>query len=338
MAFSFSRNERIYLQTETTFGVIPNTGGTATLSGADACRHIRASLVPEVELLVRPDKTGTRTATPGVAGRRSGRWSVEMSLAASGTAGVVPDCDPILVALFGQAATIQSGVSVTYNLADTVRSFTLWRFRTPSSVMQQVAFGCVVNEATFRLGENVATWSASGECKWVLDSVNFASTDSEGRGGLTAFPSEPSNPVTNGNSIAGFTGSITFDGVALASIREATLRIVTGNAVVRDTFGKYYGDTVEGDLRNVTLAFSLYDNDETGPANLYQKAISKTPVDVIIEIGTVAANRWRFTVKGVQLVAPELNDDQRRWVATFGESAAHGSSLTALDEISLRIY
>ncbi|MFN3323417.1 MAG: phage tail tube protein [Bryobacteraceae bacterium] len=337
MAVSFSRNERIYLQKEAAFGVIPNTGGTASVSGSNCCRHIKASLMPDVALLVRPDKTGSRTATAGVAGRKTGRWSVEMSLAASGAAGVVPDCDPILAALFGADATVNAGVSVNYALADVIKSFTFWRFRTPAAVMQQVAFGCVVNEATFNLGQDIAQWSASGECIWVPDSVNFASTDTEGKGGLTAFPVEPANPVTNGGIIAGFTGQATFDGNVLANIRTATLKIVTGNAIVKDTFGAYYGTSAEGDLRNVSLSFGVYDDDAAETTNLYQKAISKTPINITLQIGTVTGNKWTFTVNGVQLAVPSLDDGQRRWSATFGDSQASGSSVTALDEVALTI-
>jgi hypothetical protein len=337
MSYAFSRNERIYLQKETAFGTIPNTGGTASVSGSSACRHVKASLTPEVALLVRPDKTGARTATAGVAGRKIGKWSVEMSLAANGAAGVVPDCDPLLVALFGADATINAGVSVSYALADVVKSLCLWRFRTPAAVMQQVAFGAVLNEATFNLGQDIASWSASGECMWVLDSVNFSGTDATGKGGLTAFPSEPASPVTNGGIIAGFTGQATFDGNVLANIRTATLKITTGNSIVKDTFGSYYGTTPEGDMRAVALSFGIYDDDASGTTNLYQKAISKSPINVTLQIGTVTGSKWTFTIKGIQLAVPSLDDGQRRWSASFGDSQASGSSITALDEVALTI-
>jgi hypothetical protein len=331
MAFALSRNERVYLAKETVFGQ------AAALSGTDACRHIRCTLTPEVQMLVRPDKTGSRTATPGISGRRSGRWSLEMSLAASGTPGVVPDCDPLLVALFGAEATVVPDTSVTYTLSDAIKTFTLGRYRTPASVMQQLAVGCVVNEATFQLGQDVATWSASGACKWIIDSVTFASLDAEGKSGLSAFPAEPSNPQTSGGIIAGFTGQATFDGNVLANIRTATLRIQTGNDIVRDTFGKFYGDSTEGDLRAVSLQFSLYDQDDAGTTNLYQKALSKTPIDVILQIGTAAGSKWTFTLAGVQLAFPDLDDGQRRWAANFGDSPASGTSISSLDEITLTI-
>ena len=72
MSFSYSANARIYLQKETTFGTIPNTSGTATLAGSNACRHISCKLTPNVALLVRPDKTGSRTKSQGAAGRKIG--------------------------------------------------------------------------------------------------------------------------------------------------------------------------------------------------------------------------------------------------------------------------
>lgn len=331
MAFSLSRNERLYINPEATLGTIP------AFTGADACRHIKATLVPDVALLVRQDKTGSRTRTPGVAGRKTGKWTVEMSLAANGAAGVVPDCDPLLQAVFGQAATVNAGTSVSYALSDAIQSFAMASYRTPASVMQRIAFGCVVQDATFNLGQDIATMSVNGECLWVLDSVNFAATDTVGKGGLASFPVEPSSPVTNGGIIAGFTGQATFDSNVLANIRTATLKIGTGNDIVKDTFGAYYGTTTEGDLRNVTLSFSLYDDDTTGTTNLYQKAISKTPINVTLQIGTVTGSKWTFTITGIQLAVPNLDDGQRRWSASFGDSQASGSSLTALDEVALLI-
>ena len=337
MAYAFSRNERVYLQKETAFGTIPNTGGTASVSGSNACRHVKTSLVPDVALLVRPDKTGSRTQTVGVAGRKLGKWSLDMSLAANGAAGVVPDCDPLLVALFGADATISTGVSVSYALADVVKSLCLWRFRTPAAVMQQMALGAVVSDATFNLGQDIASWTMNGEALWVLDSVNFATTDATGKGGLTSFPTEPSSPVTNGGIIAGFTGVATFDSNVLANIRSATLKISTGNAIVKDTFGSYYGTTPEGDMRKVTLAFDIYDDSGTGTSNLYQKAITKSAINITLQIGTVAGSIWTWTIKGVQLDVPNLSDGQRRWSASFAESQASGSSLTAMDEVALVI-
>lgn len=107
--YSFSRLERAYVQQQPVFGVIPNTSGTASVGNSNAMRFMHMELSNEVNLLVRGDKTGTRSQEGMTLGRKIGRWNISMDLAANGTAGVVPDCDAILQAIFGQTATVGAG-------------------------------------------------------------------------------------------------------------------------------------------------------------------------------------------------------------------------------------
>src|SRR5690348_13456642 len=122
--YALSRLERLYLQKQLTFGLIP--GGnlsvptTANVADGDACLFIRMRLTSETSVIIRPDKTGSRSQTAGIKGRTFGRWSAEMSLAGNGAAGSLPDCDPLLVGLFGQDATIASGASCTYTFAEEI--------------------------------------------------------------------------------------------------------------------------------------------------------------------------------------------------------------------------
>jgi hypothetical protein len=109
--FSFTRLEHFYCQTETTFGVIPNSGGTASVGNSNFCRHIKFSPKPMVDLIRRPDKTGSRSQPIGLAGRADASYSLNMSVAPNGTAGTAPDCDPLMQAAFGQAGTATSGTA-----------------------------------------------------------------------------------------------------------------------------------------------------------------------------------------------------------------------------------
>src|SRR5262245_7767535 len=109
--YALSRLERLYLQVETTYGQIPNSTGTATVAGSNACRHIRATMDNDVALIERPDKTGTRTMQVGVAGRKFAQWSAEMSIAPNGLAGTAPDMDPLMQMIFGQAGGATSGTA-----------------------------------------------------------------------------------------------------------------------------------------------------------------------------------------------------------------------------------
>lgn len=425
--YSFSRLERAYLQTQPTFGIIPNTSGTATVTNSNACRFIRMELQNDVALLQRPDKTGTRSQEGMTGGRRAGRWSIEMSTVGNGTPGTAPDSDPILQAIFGQTAAIGSGVTsitsstdatpivatcsgahgiasgaietvtiaghltntnangvwlayagstsaltligssgngagsgsggtasrvkLTYTFVDGITFFTLWSFRTPASLDERVGHTCVVTECTFNVNQDVATWQANGDAFWVVRSADFANLDIYQKGGLTVFPTEPATPVTNGVIIPGFTGrfvaweaasvitAATFSTAAVAfpTIRNVTIRLQTNNLLVRDTFGSYYPTLTEGDVRNITLTFNIYDDDSTPTNTLKSWGDSKTPVDFVINLGTVIGNVWQFYMKNVYLAAHVLGDGQLRFDAAYSDSRATTSNLAVRDEFTLTI-
>jgi hypothetical protein len=387
---------------------------------------MRMELQNEVALLERPDKTGTRSQEGMTSGRKVGRWSIEMSLAANGTPGTAPDCDPILEAMFGQAATVGAGtyaisastdatpivlttaahgiptgtfevvsivghttntnangtwlayagtttsltlvgssgnsagagssgnvsrVKLTYTFVDTITQFTLWSFRTVATLDQRVGHTCVVTEATFNLNQDVATWQANGDCLWVLRSKDFGIADVYQAGGLNNFPAEPTTPVTNGSIIPGFTGRFVAgqsaatasasvfatNAVAFPTIRNATIRIQTNNLLVRDTFGSYYPTLTEGDVRNVTVSFNIYDDDSTAVNTLKTWGDNKTPVDFVLNLGTVVGNTWVHYLKNVYLAAHQLSDGQLRFDASYADSRATTSNLGVRDEYSLVI-
>ncbi len=340
-AYSLSRQERLYLQKQPTFGLIP--GGnlsvptTATVAGSNACRFTRMRLQNETAVLVRPDKTGSRSQTVGIRGRSFGRWSMDMALAASGTAGTVPDCDPLLVGLFGKDASVSAGVSCTYALDDAIPLTTLWSFRQPSTLDQRVLHSAVVQEATFNLGQDVATWTCQGEGSWVLTSGYFGSADATQKAGLSAFPTEPGSPTTNGGIIAGFTGQVTIGGNVIAVVRTASLRIQTQNMMVKDTFGTYYPNLTEGGERTVQTSFSLYDSDDASTEAIKELAYTKQAATIVYQVGTVAGSIWTFTLQNVQMSMFDLNDQGLRFTVDMSESRSYASSLTALDELSLVI-
>ncbi len=322
--FSQSRLEYLFLTKETTFGqaVAP--------ANDNYCRHIKATLENDRALLIRKDKTGNRSVLPGIKGRAFSKWSTNMSLVTSGS-GAVPDCDVLLQMLFGAS----SGRS--YTLSDGIVSGNIWRFREPSTLDQQVGIGAIIKTGTFTLGQDIAEWTADGEALYALGSNFFSAADVTQKGGLGSFPTRPSAPTANGNAIAGFTGQITVDGIVLATIRTATIKVNTGNELVLDTFGNYYATAAEGDERKVTFGFNLYDDDSSGAETIKEAADSKAPITAVIQVGTVTNNIYTFTVNGVQLESPTLDDNQRRFVATYKDSQASESAIGALDELSLVI-
>lgn len=425
---ALSRNQRLYLQQAASFGVVPNSSGTASVAAGDACRFMRFTANNDTGLLEDPDKTGTRSMGSMTGGRKSGRWESEMALRANGTAGQLPDCDPLLVALFGQTASVGSGtasissstdatpivvtcggahgiasgsidvvsiaghltntacngvwlayapststltligsvgsglgagsggtvslVKVSYTLSDTIQHFSAWTFRETGMDHQCVNTG-VLTDATFSLGQDVATWSASGSCLWVIRSKDFSNLDATQKGGLTAFPTEPASPTTNGSITPGFTGRFTVGksvaatshtaaafataAVTLTAIRNGTIRFQTQNNVILNTFGSYYGTSTEGGVRNVSVSFESYDDDSAAIEYVKALADSKTQCDFVLCVGSTVGAVWLFHVKNVYLQSHTLGDGELRFTANFGEGRATASTLAVKDEIALHI-
>jgi len=207
----------------------------------------------------------------------------------------------------------------------------------------------VVAEATFNLNQDVATWQANGDCLWALRSKDFATADVYQAGGLTTFPPEPTTPVTSGSIIPGFTGRFVAGAssttasvyataaVAFPTIRNATIRVQPNNMLVRATFGSYYATLTEGDVRNVTLSFNIYDDDSAAVNLLKTWGDSKAPVDFVLNLGTVAGNVWVHYMKNVYLASHQLSDGQLRFDASYADSRATTSNLGVKDEYSLII-
>lgn len=407
-----TRLERFYAQIESTFGIVPNTAGTATLAGSNCFQAKSMRLAPKQAQLIDPSKTGSRTATPGVAGRRHGEWALDAPLRPNGVAGVKPDMDPIYQLGLGQAPTVNAGtaaitaasnaspivvtatntfsnddvvtitgvtgntaangtwritgvsgtaftldgsvgngayvsggsasrVNVVYRLSDAIPSASLFSFRKDSAggvgMQQRISIGSVAQRLVFHMNQDVANVESNGESEFIIDSKTFPTAeDAVQTGGLTTFPAEPGSPVTNGPIVAGFTGRFTIGGQVITKVNDATIAVDTGNDLPKNYFGTYYPLAPEGDVRKVSLSFNVDDDSSAGIQTLYQNALDFAQIDGWFQIGNQPGSITVCVMKGIQLALPELNDQSsRRWQKTFAESMAHGSSLTALNELAV---
>lgn len=337
MAYIPSRNQFCFLQVESADATIPNSGGTASVANANACRIINLQTGPETGMIDRPDKTGTLSRTVGVLGRKAANVNVSMSIAGSGTAGTAPDMGPLLQSLFGKAPAIVPATSVVYAPDDTNFSLSVWNFRDPSTATQMVALGTLINAGRFNFGQEQATVEFSGVAKWVLDSGSFATTDLTGKGGLTSFPSRPSAPVTNGNMALPLFGSATLDGQAYTTLRSLAIAIDASRGRESGTlFNGAYAGPPEAGMRTVTCEFELTDDDSANLTALKNKALAKTAVNLTFVLGATAGNIWTFLLKNVLLSAPSYDDSGINYGVRF-TGQAHATSATSKDEVTLTL-
>jgi tail tube protein len=337
MAFALSRNEQVFLQAQPTYGTIPNASGVATVAVANYCPIIKVDPQVKIESLESQWKTGTRDDVPSIRGHNSATWTLDTHLT-SAAAGVVPPLDALLVALFGQPATIVASTSAIYDLSDAIDQFVMWSFRTPTTVQQRVAHGCVASKATFKIGPNIADFSASGEATWVLDSDSFSAANVTEKGGLTAFPTQPSGTLpANMGLVSGFLGTVSAGGTTLANLRSLTIDIESGDLAIHDTFGTSYPNTTEGDRRRIMLSFELYEDDTAVSKALYAAALSFGGLVVDATVGNVTGNEHNFHCPNVQILNPAMGEE-RRYTRSFKDCRARPSAIAALDAIAYKIF
>lgn len=319
--YVLSRNERVYIAKQPTFGTAVSP--TAT----DAVRHIRCKLKPMVSTLRRRDKTGTRSQIAGKKGRQHGMWSIEGSLVHGADADDLPDYDALYEAAFGAAGVVTATEKVTYTLSDVIKYFTMWQYvgdgtGTPN---HQYGHSAVVRRMVFNIGQDVAEFSAEGECAWVQGSKSFAGASLQEKAGLGAFPAEPVSQTCIGNLIEGFVGAITVGGSTIADLVSATITVDFANEVVKNTFGRRTPSGSEGDVRSVTVALSVHNSDDAALETLREASESKAQLDATFTVGEDAGHIYDFDLKAIQLEVPDYDDGARRTVLNFPEALAVGT-------------
>lgn len=331
MAFSETIRQTGYVVKETTFGTIP------TFSNSNAFRFINLTAEPSFANIERPDKTGTYSRTAPIPDNKGGSWAMSCSLAGNGAAGTAPDIGPFLEALLGKV-TVNASTSVIYDPDDVNPTLSIMLRDKPTTVDQLIAKGCIVQQARFQLGPAIPTVEFSGLAQWVLSKDLFASNDTEGKGGLAAFPSEPAAPVTNGVPPRGRTGTITLDGNTYTTFRRADITVATARALSEPAWGSAYPSAPESGARTVSVGtLELYDDDSVNLAALKGKALSKTAVDLSFTIGTTAGNIWTFLLKNCVLPMPTYGWGETRRTVVFSNIQAAATSATSKDETKITL-
>lgn len=337
MATGLSLAERIYVQSETTFGEIPNSSGTPTLAASHYMRHTRASLNATQGEIQDRDKNASGDLTLGSAGVKGGNWSLTWEARPRGSASWRPDWATVLESAMEAAGAVVGSGPYSYDFGlsttPTVKSFTLWRYR-GTTLMSQVGFGCVPAELRFVMeqGQN-CRFEANGPCLWVRDSVNWASDDTTGQGGATggAFPTEPASPVGNGVPVNALTGTATLDGNTTVQVKSASVIVRPGFQIPQDRlFAGAYGSAAERDTREILIDLSVIDEDIAAVTNLYAKARSRTAISIVLDAGSVTSNRFKWTAPTCVLPEPAVGDDARKWASNLSGIRCYAPTALAL--------
>jgi hypothetical protein len=166
--------------------------------------------------------------------------------------------------------------------------------------------------------------------------MTISTLDTGGKGGLSSIAAEPGTPTYNGVPVSAFSGSLTLNSNAIATVKSGTLKY-SRPIELEYAYGSNYAVSASPTERNVELAFELFDDDSAAMLDLVQHGIADSVIGATLVMGSVAGNIWTWTLKGFQLTPPDLDDGGNRWVASFDSTSATSSTPLALDEIGLII-
>lgn len=343
--YNASRIKRIFAQQQASsaFATINNTTGVWSNTGAQLQRVDQGSLTltrnaPYSRL---PVLTGTTSEVAGVRGRKSATWDIKgMPFIPNGVAGSVPDCDIILQAAFGQAATGSGTKTYAFSNPPGSLPFTLLEFPHGStSLTSRVAWGCVPTKLTWNFNAEFLTMDVTGAAGYIIDSTGFSIFDTNAKAGLTAWPLEPTSPTVNGQPITGFgtgyTATIDTQDLSL-KVRVSTITFETGYTIVGDVYGSPYGIAIIPNTHTVSIALTALDDDSSALNDLKIKAdTDNTTINATIVAGTVAGSIFTFNLNNIQLNAFDLKDDGAMVDVEIPESMAHASSIGAVDDFTI---
>lgn len=357
MGNSLSRVEHIYIQAQAvgTEMVIPNAAHVATVAATDALKT-RGSpeltyIQPRVASPDKQDNESIATLDTTVAGKRSASFALPLALRGGTAAGTPPDCHAALLAMFGKY-TNTPNTSDLYELqiGNYPLAFALWRwvqeFADQDKVMQEMGFGCLVNQARLAFGQDFATLDLSGPMFWGLSNDQWATADTPAKGDLTTdpwtTPGEPAAQTYTGALVRGFMGSATINSITYTNLLKSGGADMTFNrAYDPGIFGQGYHTLPTDDLYDIQPFWTIIEDDTTaiGQAALRAAWLARTPINVTFQIGTVAGSIWTWVFKNI--VSPDLkparDDSQRRWQQTFrGKAHSHPTTFVR-EEVALTI-
>ncbi|MCB9385101.1 MAG: hypothetical protein H6509_10825 [Bryobacterales bacterium] len=215
--------------------------------------------------------------------------------------------------------------AVTYFLADSLPSASVFDYWDPSTVVSRVLNGASVDRFRLKVNADYHQLELSGEAQDVLDSVTFVS----GEGGLSSFPTEPSGTVTTLTPIPGNLGQAwlgTPSASRFYSVTAATVELDNDIDMRTREFGSLTPQCATAGLRRVTADIDLYETDDEAARSLYAAARNEAAIQVMFQLGEAAGAMIGVYLPQVVPQLPEFDDGRRILQWRFRDSRAQGST------------
>ena len=223
--------------------------------------------------------------------------------------------------------TVGAGTSVaptvTYSLATSLPSATIYDYWSPTTLVQRAVLGAAVDKMRIHVNNDFHEFEFAGPAKDLIDSASFES----GQGGLSQYPPEPSLGGFDYTIVPGHIGEVWLGTPSsrFYTITEAALTLQNQIDLRAQEFGLDTPVCFTAGQRVVDLSFALFEQDNTVTKVLYQAARQRSPIPAMFQLGNQPGQMFGFYLNAVVPEVPEFDDKEPRLQWKFANSRAQGS-------------
>jgi hypothetical protein len=220
-------------------------------------------------------------------------------------------------------AAAQTGPTTVYQPATDLSSVTIFDYWDPGTAVQRILTGAAVDTLTVAVNGDFHEFQFSGKAQDLLDSSSFQS----GQGALTAFPAEPATTPINYSIIPGHLGQVWLGSAPnqFFTVTKAQISFQNNLDLRAQEFGATLPLAIAPGQRTVTLDFSLYQQDDSATAALYQASRQNSPVELMLQLGQQQGQLFGIYMQSVVVQVPQFDDSDTRQQWQFQTCRAQGT-------------
>lgn len=215
------------------------------------------------------------------------------------------------------------GATITYNLAESLPSLSIFDYWDPSGAVDRISIGSAVDKMTVKVNGDYQEFDFAGPAQDLLDSTSFTS----GQGGLTQFPAEPAQTGFDYTIIPGHLGQVWMGATPAEffTLTEAELTLENNIALRLHEFGSDFPRCITAGERKVALNFNLFESVDGQTAGLYQAARQRSPIPVMVQLGEQQQQLFGMYMPAMVPEVPQFDDSETRLQWRFQNDRAQGT-------------
>jgi hypothetical protein len=214
--------------------------------------------------------------------------------------------------------------AVTYKLATTLPSLTLYDYWDPTSAVSRMITGAAVDVFQVLVNGDYHELSFTGPAADLLDSHSFV----PGAAGLSSYPAEPALSAFDYSIVPGHLGQVWLGSAMnqFFTLTEASIEIKNNIEVRNQEFGSSYPRAVAPGPREVITKFMLFAQDDTQTKDLYAAAKQRSQVAAMLQLGQRQGQIMGIFLPKVTPEIPNYHDSETRLLWEFKNNLGQGVS------------